>query len=417
MRDPRQAQPSAPTWYLEGILDNSRGKTWRTVVRPLPFLVGRKDSSDLSLRSQMISQRHARLFERGGKLWVDDLGSTNGTFVNGKQVDGEHELREGDVIQFADVELRLLLGLADGTHPHSHTVHLDTQILAGGAVRARQLRAMLADGTYRAIFQPLIHMASDKVLGYEALGRGALEGVETLPGELFLLAESIGLASEMSASFRDCAAEIAEQFPGKPLVFLNTHPEELNDLKTLLESVGNLRIRHPDLDLVLEIHESAIPGIQPLRTLRERLGSLEIDLAFDDFGTGQARLLEIIDIIPHYLKFDALFIRDIHLASDKRREMVEALVKMTREMGISAVAEGIESEAEAQACRELGFDLAQGYFFGMPAPIESYLKSVDSEASSATTDTSDTAADTAADTATDSSDTFVGTSTDTSDTP
>lgn len=379
MRDPRQTHPKAPTWYLEGILDNSRGKTWRTVVRPLPFLVGRRDSSDLSLRSQMISQRHARLFERGGKLWVHDLGSTNGTFINGKQVDGEHELREGDVIQFADVELRLLLGLADGTHPHSHTVHLDTQVLAGGAVRARQLRAMLADGDFWAVFQPLIYLATDDILGYEALGRASLEGVETLPGELFLLAESIGLASAMSAAFRDRAADIAEQLPGKPLVFLNTHPEELNDPAALLESVGDLRIHHPELDMVLEIHESAIPGLEPLRNLRERLAALEIDLAFDDFGTGQARLLEIIDIIPRYLKFDALFIRDIHLASDKRREMVEALVKMTREMGISAVAEGIESEAEAQACRELGFDLAQGYFFGMPAEIGSYLGSTDTD--------------------------------------
>ena len=96
-------------------------------------------------------------------------------------------------------------------------------------------------------------------------------------------------------------------------------------------------------------------------------------LAYDDFGAGRARLNELGEAPPDYLKFDIGLIRNIDRAPVRKQKLLEGLVKMAQELGIHAVAEGVESEAEAATCRELGFPMAQGYHFGRPAPIEDFL--------------------------------------------
>jgi EAL domain-containing protein (putative c-di-GMP-specific phosphodiesterase class I) len=69
------------------------------------------------------------------------------------------------------------------------------------------------------------------------------------------------------------------------------------------------------------------------------------------------------------LKFDISLIRDIDNADESRRRMMESLVRMVRDLGINALAEGIETAAEAEACIDLGFEFAQGYYYGKPAPL------------------------------------------------
>jgi EAL domain-containing protein (putative c-di-GMP-specific phosphodiesterase class I) len=98
------------------------------------------------------------------------------------------------------------------------------------------------------------------------------------------------------------------------------------------------------------------------------LNDLQISLAYDDFGSGQARILDLIEVPPEILKFDISLIRDIHQSSQKHVTMVQTLVSMVRDFGISPLAEGIEKDAEAETCREIGFELAQGFHFGRPSP-------------------------------------------------
>jgi EAL domain-containing protein (putative c-di-GMP-specific phosphodiesterase class I) len=101
--------------------------------------------------------------------------------------------------------------------------------------------------------------------------------------------------------------------------------------------------------------------------LRRQLNDLSIELAYDDFGAGQARMLDLVEVPPDVLKFDISLIRNINNASPKRHKMVRTLVEMVRDFGISPLAEGIETSAEAETCLHLGFELAQGFYFGRPA--------------------------------------------------
>ncbi len=364
---------NSSSWYLESRLD-TRGRMRRAAVRPLPFRVGRQIDSDLFLNSRHGSQRHAELFEQNGELWVRDLNSTNGTSVNGRRLEAPLRLGDGDVIHFADHEYQVV-DLPPETALQTTQVfslleraRLEAQVKAPG-----EFRAMLRDRSMRADFQPVVQLADSEVFGYEILGRGELGGVETLPEELFYIAEQLGDEIALSEAFRARGLELAHELTStdnapKPLLFMNTHPAELNDPTTLLSSLEKLRRKHPDPELVLEIHEAAVTDLSSLQALRAGLEELEVEIAFDDFGTGQARLLELTEVEPRYLKFDAAWVEGIHQASSRRRDMVSSLLRMVGDLGVVPIAECVESREEAQACQELGFRLAQGNYFGPPAP-------------------------------------------------
>ena len=111
-----------------------------------------------------------------------------------------------------------------------------------------------------------------------------------------------------------------------------------------------------------------------MRELQAALNAMNVGLAYDDFGAGQARLLELAEVPPDYLKFDMSLIRNIHNAVTSRRRLVQALVTMAQDMRISCIAEGVESEAELDCCQTLGFQYVQGFAVGRPAPIHKWLK-------------------------------------------
>jgi EAL domain-containing protein (putative c-di-GMP-specific phosphodiesterase class I) len=154
--------------------------------------------------------------------------------------------------------------------------------------------------------------------------------------------------------------------PADQTLYLNTHPTELQGSR-LIRSLEKLRNSAPNQSLSLEIHEAAVTDLQATAKLRRQLNDLNIQLAYDDFGAGQARMLDLVEVPPDVLKFDISLIRNINNASPKRHKMVRTLVEMVRDFGISPLAEGIETSAEADTCRHLGFEFAQGFYFGRPA--------------------------------------------------
>jgi EAL domain-containing protein (putative c-di-GMP-specific phosphodiesterase class I) len=209
-------------------------------------------------------------------------------------------------------------------------------------------------------------MKSERTVGFELLGRSPLFGLRT-PHAMFSAAALLDLESELSRMLRDEGVRSAEELPANPLVFLNTHPAELQDQPQLELSLRELREAAPHMALVLEIHEAAATSVPQMQALRVVLNDLGIKLAYDDFGAGQARLAELGDAPPDYLKFDIQLIRDIDSASADRQRMLESLVRIAADLGIISLAEGIETAAEHETCRRLGFVYGQGFRYGTPA--------------------------------------------------
>jgi EAL domain-containing protein (putative c-di-GMP-specific phosphodiesterase class I) len=138
----------------------------------------------------------------------------------------------------------------------------------------------------------------------------------------------------------------------------------------LAESLAGLRDLAPHLRLILEIHESALAKPALITSLRGSFDRIDVGLAYDDFGAGQARLIELAEAPPHFLKFDRIFISDIDKAPASKRRLLASLVAAARELLVETVAEGVETEAEAEVVSKLGFTHAQGFLFGQPLSAE-----------------------------------------------
>lgn len=361
--------PETAEWFLEGFLDDQSPTPRRTMIRPRPFRVGRRPRLELPLPFGSVSGRHAEIREQDGRLVVRDLGSKNGTWVNRQRVEGETVLQDGDVLHFGQVEFRLVREVmdADSLEQTMELTAAASQLPQRLVVGTREFQEMMEQRAVRAFFQPIVALPSGERVGYEILGRGAHEGLATSPYELFRIAAALGRESELSRLFRRTGVEAARDLTGTPLVFVNTHPAEMHD-DDFLSSLTRMRELAPDMKLTVEVHEGAVAEPGRMRSLRDRLDELHIGLAYDDFGAGQARLLELVEVPPDMLKFDMSLIRGIDQAPAGKQHMVETLVHMARDLGIPCLAEGVEQDVEARTCTQLGFGYAQGYFFGRPSP-------------------------------------------------
>ena len=357
-------------WYLEGFVDSDR-EMWRTLIRGLPLQVGRGNGCDLLLLSGRVSGSHAELFSFDGSLWLRDLDSRNGTFVNFERLREPRRLEAGDTVHFADMQFRVGVHRAVEVDGRATTSSLCGEQLANFLLGSSEgMAKLLAERSIRSLAQPVRELATGLEIGAELLSRGDLEGFESSPAELFSIAEFMGRERELSELCRALGTERARRDGAVGgVLFLNTHPSELRAPDQLVDSLASLRRSHPRASLVLEIHESAVTRPATIRELQRGLRPLGVGIAFDDFGVGQSRIMELAEVPPDYLKFDMGFVRRLDQRTGQRRAILERLVGTARDFGAVPVAEGIETEAERQACLDIGFECGQGFHLGVPAPI------------------------------------------------
>lgn len=355
-------RPEGNAWTLHHLHEsNDVGR--EVIVNPLPFRIGRRKDNSLCLPDGTVSKEHCELRPAEEAITAVDLGSTNGTFVNGRRVVDQTVLHRDDVLQIGDFGFRL-----DQRQENFD----EATFIEGGAERVQQssrlfLQQVMGGQGLTPYFQPIVTLGdSQRLVGYEILARSNVPGLEGA-GDLFGTARRLSLEIKLSERCREVGGRMGADFPGAPILYLNTHPLEIGRAD-VIDQLARLRQENPSLRLVLEVHENALAETAVLQRLREDLIKLDIQLAYDDFGSGASRLHELSEAPPDVLKFDQCLVRGLADAPAARRAMVEKLVAMVVEQGITALAEGIETEAEAAICRLMGFTQAQGYFFGRPMP-------------------------------------------------
>ncbi|MEU7906837.1 EAL domain-containing protein [Actinoplanes sp. NPDC049118] len=292
------------------------------------------------------------------------------TVVPGATVDGV--LRDADIAMYAAKQrgkaghVRYAPGMEEPVLAH---------IQLGGEIR-RGLDA----GEFRVVYQPLLALDTGRIVGVEALVRwdhpirGTVPPIEFIPA-----AERTGLIVELGRfvlreTCRQTAAWLAEFGPDalqRPAV--NVSARQLHDPDFVADVLAALADNGLSTDrMVLELTESAVlRGSQVSQTLHE-LARLGIKLALDDFGTGESSLSLLRAFPAAIVKLDKSFVDGIEIddanpsARDARQAVARAVVQLANALGLEAVAEGIENEAQVEQLRALGYTLGQGYHLARP---------------------------------------------------
>lgn len=233
-----------------------------------------------------------------------------------------------------------------------------------------ELRSALADERFFLLVQPIVDLATGREAGVETLVR--LDHPEhgvLAPADFLALAEERGLVVDIGRWALRAAARIAREQAGRwSFVSVNVATRQLGE-GDLAADVADA-CREADLapgSLALEVTEMGIVD-QPehAAALLERVSAQGCRIAIDDFGTGTSSFSQL-----HRLPFDILKIDRSLIAalpeSERARKMVRAIARMAGELGLTVVAEGIETEAHRRLAGETGCGLGQGYWFGRPA--------------------------------------------------
>ncbi len=218
-------------------------------------------------------------------------------------------------------------------------------------------------------YQPILRMKEGTILGFEALSRGPRgSGLDTA-NALFGAAEKHGLQVELDRLCRRRALlSAAGRIPSSAKIFVNTFPATMRDPqfrgKALIDFLDRAQVAPHRV--VIEITEKLV--IENYALFREMMAyftDLGMSFAVDDVGSGYSGLESIAKLKPSYLKIDISLVQDVHV-SVVNRAMVKAIITLGHGIGAHVIAEGIQTEEEAQVLKALGVDFGQGFHLARP---------------------------------------------------
>jgi len=232
-----------------------------------------------------------------------------------------------------------------------------------------RIQEALAEDRFMLYAQPIIDLGSGDVVQSELLLRlRDADGTIIAPGAYLHIAEQYGLIGDIDRWVVEQGIALAAE--GRP-VEINLSARSVGDQQILDHIEACLASTGADPSvIVFEITETAILEDEAAAlAFVQRLHAIGCKLALDDFGTGYGGFTYLKQLPVDYLKIDIEFVRDL-ATNPASRHVVEAVVGLARGFGLKTVAEGVE-DAEAYALlREIGVDLAQGYYIARPGPLE-----------------------------------------------
>jgi diguanylate cyclase (GGDEF)-like protein len=227
-------------------------------------------------------------------------------------------------------------------------------------------------------FQPKIELATGRTASAECLVRWLPpDRAPVAPARFIPFAEETGFIKTITAWVIKSAIQQCGEWRALGMVLpvavnISVHDLLNPELPDIIQAALDAR-DVPASSLIMEITESGIMQ-NPARAiaLLRRLHELGVRLSIDDFGTGYSSLAYLKELPVHELKIDRSFIR--HVSGDaKDRAIVLSTIELGHNLGLTVVAEGVETRADADLLRDLQCDLAQGYFYATPLPAGQFL--------------------------------------------
>jgi len=246
----------------------------------------------------------------------------------------------------------------------------------------RELKVAVANDEFVYHFQPQVDLLTGKCLGAEALIRWnhPLFGSQ-LPGKFIETAERSGLLLDLTEKSLTIVAMFARRINAnrdKAMRFsVNVSAGEFlhHDMAEMLDRILRLTSAEPAW-LTLEITESMfLSDTAGVRDAFERLRQIGVGLSVDDFGTGYSNLRSLETFPVTEIKIDRSFVGELATNSSKR-VIVRAIIDLGRALGLTVVAEGVETEVQRAMLCDMGCPVGQGYLFGVPNGEEGFAASL-----------------------------------------
>jgi len=234
------------------------------------------------------------------------------------------------------------------------------------------VRRGIENDEFVPFFQPLVTLRTGQLAGFEVLARWHHPTAGVLSPDRFIpIAEQNGWIDALTKRLMQKTFEAGRLIPEPLTLAFNVSPLQLHDLslpKRIQSAAEDLGF--PLQRVVIEVTESAVvDNVERAQTISNELKALGCKIALDDFGTGYSSLLHLQSLPFGELKVDRSFVGSM-IQRRESRKIVAAVVGLGQSLGLTTVAEGIETREQAEMLLWLGCELGQGWLFGRPAPAE-----------------------------------------------
>lgn len=247
--------------------------------------------------------------------------------------------------------------------------HIDEHV-AERSLLEHELREGIAAGQFVPFYQPIVSLDDGSVRGVEMLCRWAHPERGLLAPAAFIeLAEETGQIDALLISVLRRACADLQAWPADWRLSVNLAPQQMLDPAAVPQLLAVLREHGvPPQRLDVELTETAL--VTDTARARETMTAMKragMTVTLDDFGTGYSSLSYLAEMAFDKIKIDRSFVHSLHERAESAK-IVEAVIGLSRSLGVVAVAEGAETEQDVRALRALGCAQAQGYLFGRPMP-------------------------------------------------
>jgi EAL domain-containing protein (putative c-di-GMP-specific phosphodiesterase class I) len=235
-----------------------------------------------------------------------------------------------------------------------------------------ELHTAFERGDFDLHYQPQLDLPTGRIIGYEALIRwNHPERGMIPPMEFIQIAEETGMINPIGEWVLRKACSDARHLPNDCFVAVNISPVQFmtkDFVGVVRDTMRATGIKPSRLEL--EVTETAMMQDRDrAAAILKELAEMGISVAVDDFGTGYSNLSYLIDFSFGKLKIDRSFVSRIDTDSSSGA-VVSTIVGLSRALGVSIIAEGVETESQATLLRAAGCEVVQGYLIGRPAPLK-----------------------------------------------
>ncbi len=349
---------SAPEQVSDGTLARLGGDEFTVLLDDI-----RNPSDAIRVAERIHQMLRGAFLVQGQSIVVSaSIGIALGT---GAQNQGEDLLRDANIAMYRAKR-----------QGKAHSEVFDQAMHASAVDRLKletDLRQALEAGEFRIHYQPIVRL-DGQIVGFEALLRWERAGTMVSPVEFIGVANETGLILPINGwLMREACGKLREwngRFGFDPPLYMSlnvtakqfAHPDLAEEIAAVLRETAL-----PPSQMQLEIMETvAMADADHAARVLAQLKSLGVGLSIDDFGTGYSSLNRLQEYRVDTLKIDRSFVA--HMESDKQaREIVRTIIVLAHNLGLKVVAEGTETAAQVEQLRDLGCELAQGFFFARPA--------------------------------------------------